>query len=319
MVKRTQTGFIARMIKGALPAASMPRFISPQLATLKSKAPTGDHWVHEIKFDGYRLQIHLNKGKVTVYTRNGHDWTNRFPSIVDALGIPVERAIFDGELLVVHDGRTNFSELQADLAAGKQGRTGFYAFDLLFLDGFDLRKSPQIERKRVLKMLFEETISKARFFIASTWKPTATRCSPRPAGSAGKGLYPRTLTHLIGQTATKPGSKSNACRRGNFQSSGSSRTRPVSPRYTSANGKAKTWFTWARSAPAGLARFPARSGSSSDTVVSPKSKLTKPIRKPRATWIEPLFTADVEFRDITSEGLLRQSSFKGLTKGTGRR
>src|ERR1700710_2098162 len=111
MAKRTQTRFIARMITGALPAASMPGFISPQLATLKSKAPVGDQWVHEIKFDGYRLQIHLNKGKVTVYTRNGHDWTNCFPIIVDALDIPVERAIFDGELVVVYDGRTNFSEL----------------------------------------------------------------------------------------------------------------------------------------------------------------------------------------------------------------
>jgi bifunctional non-homologous end joining protein LigD len=98
---------------------------------------------------------------VTVYTRNGHDWTNRFPLIADAFDIPVERAIFDGEIVVVHDGRTNFSELQADLAAGKQRRMVFYAFDLLFLDGFDLRKSPQIERKRVLKMLFDETNPKS--------------------------------------------------------------------------------------------------------------------------------------------------------------
>jgi bifunctional non-homologous end joining protein LigD len=78
MVKRTQTRFIARMIKGAASSAAMPGFVSPQLATLKAKAPVGGQWVHEIKFDGYRLQIHLNKGKVTVYTRNGHDWTNAF-------------------------------------------------------------------------------------------------------------------------------------------------------------------------------------------------------------------------------------------------
>src|ERR1700712_3545831 len=109
MAKRTQTRFIARMIKGAVPSASMPGFISPQLATLKSKAPVGDQWVHEIKFDGYRLQTHLNKGKVIVFTRNGHDCTNRFPIIVYSLDIPVERAIFDGELVVVHDGRTSFS------------------------------------------------------------------------------------------------------------------------------------------------------------------------------------------------------------------
>jgi bifunctional non-homologous end joining protein LigD len=155
MPKRTQTRFIARMIEGAVPS-DMPRFISPQLATLKSKAPVGSKWLHEIKFDGYRLQIYLNKG-VRIFTRNGHDWTNRFPVIAGAFDIPVERAIFDGEVVVVHEGRTNFSELQADLASGKQRRMVFYAFDILYLEGFDLRKSPQIERKRVLKMLFDET------------------------------------------------------------------------------------------------------------------------------------------------------------------
>ena len=122
----------------------------------KSKAPVGSKWLHEIKYDGYRLQIHLNKG-AKIYTRNGHDWTNRFPIIADAFDIPVEKAIFDGEVVVVHEGPTNFSELQADLASRKQRRMVFYAFDLLFLEGFDLRKSPQIEHKRVLKMLFDET------------------------------------------------------------------------------------------------------------------------------------------------------------------
>jgi bifunctional non-homologous end joining protein LigD len=155
MPKRTQTRFVARMIEGAVPA-DMPGFISPQLATLKSKAPVGSKWLHEIKYDGYRLQIHLNKG-LRIFTRNGHDWTNRFPVIASAFDIPVERAIFDGEVVVVHEGRTNFSELQADLASGKQRRMAFYAFDLLYLEGFSLRNSPQVERKRVLKMLFDET------------------------------------------------------------------------------------------------------------------------------------------------------------------
>jgi bifunctional non-homologous end joining protein LigD len=156
MAKRTQTRFTARMIEGSKPS-EMPGFIKPQLATLKSRAPKGDQWIHEIKYDGYRVQIHLNKARVTVYTRNGLDWTKRFAPIADAFGIPVERAIFDGEVVVIKDGRTNFSELQAELASGRQGAMVFYAFDLLFLKGFDLRGSPQIERKRVLKLLFDET------------------------------------------------------------------------------------------------------------------------------------------------------------------
>jgi bifunctional non-homologous end joining protein LigD len=80
MPKRTQTRFIARMIEGAVPS-EMPGFVPPQLATLKSKAPVGSKWLHEIKYDGYRLQIHLNKG-IRIFTPNGYDWTNRFPVIL---------------------------------------------------------------------------------------------------------------------------------------------------------------------------------------------------------------------------------------------
>ena len=85
------------------------------------------------------------------------DWTKRFALIAKAFDLPVERAIIDGEVVVIKDGRTNFSELQAELARGRQRAMVFYAFDLLFLEGFDLRDSPQIERKRVLKLLFDET------------------------------------------------------------------------------------------------------------------------------------------------------------------
>jgi bifunctional non-homologous end joining protein LigD len=85
--------------------SEMPGFIKPQLATLKSKAPVGPQWRHEIKFDGYRVQIHLNKGKRKVYTRNGLDWTKRFSVIAGAMDIPGQ-AIIDGEVGVIHEGRT---------------------------------------------------------------------------------------------------------------------------------------------------------------------------------------------------------------------
>jgi bifunctional non-homologous end joining protein LigD len=132
----------------------MPGFIKPQLATLKTKAPKGDQWLHEIKFDGYRIQVHLNRGRKKVFTRNGLDWTKRFTEIAGALDIAGE-AIIDGEVVVVHEGRTNFSELQAELAAGRQGRLVYYAFDLLWRNG-DLRKLPQIERKQFLLDLLGE-------------------------------------------------------------------------------------------------------------------------------------------------------------------
>lgn len=139
-------------------------FIKPQLATLKAKAPNGDQWLHEIKFDGYRVQIHLNKGKRKVFTRNGLDWTKRFSVIAGALDIPGQ-AIVDGEVVVINEGRTNFSELQADLAAGKQDRLVYYVFDLLWRDG-DLRKLPQIERKQALSG------------AARSWAPRSTRAMP---------------------------------------------------------------------------------------------------------------------------------------------
>jgi bifunctional non-homologous end joining protein LigD len=139
------------MVKGA--RVPMPGFIRPQLATLKSKPPKGD-WLHEIKYDGYRAQVHINAGRNRVFTRNGLDWTKRFSLIAGALDIPGQ-AIIDGEIVVIHEGRTNFSELQAELAAGKQGRLLFYAFDLLWRDG-DLRKLPQIERKQALFDLLGE-------------------------------------------------------------------------------------------------------------------------------------------------------------------
>jgi bifunctional non-homologous end joining protein LigD len=147
-------GGLFRELRFCQSVSTMPGFIKPQLATLKSRAPKGDQWLHEIKYDGYRVQVHLNRGRKKVFTRNGLDWTKRFTEITGALAIPGE-AIIDGEVVVIHDGRTNFSELQAELAAGRQGRLVYYAFDLLWRNG-DLRSLPQIERKQALLDLLGE-------------------------------------------------------------------------------------------------------------------------------------------------------------------
>jgi bifunctional non-homologous end joining protein LigD len=135
-----------------VPRISMPGFIKPQLATLKMKAPSGDQWLHEMKYDGYRVQIHVDRGKTKVFTRNGHDWTRRFARISEAVDLR-SRTILDGEVVVVHQGRTNFSELQADLAKDRQDRMVFYAFDILFHNGEDLRRKSQAARKEMLKTL----------------------------------------------------------------------------------------------------------------------------------------------------------------------
>jgi bifunctional non-homologous end joining protein LigD len=108
LAKRTQTRFLARTVDG-LEAVGDAGIHPAQLATLRSKTPAGDHWLHEIKYDGYRLQFHLNKGRARVYTRTGLDWIGPSASRRSRpRSIPVATAIFDGEVVVVKDGRTNF-------------------------------------------------------------------------------------------------------------------------------------------------------------------------------------------------------------------
>lgn len=142
--------------KGAKRAA-LPDFIEPCLATLADKAPDSAHWIHEIKFDGYRLQARLDGGKAKLMTRKGLDWTHKFRSIAAAVAeLDAESAILDGELVVeADDGVTSFSLLQEELKSGRQARLVYYVFDLLHLDGRDLRPLPLSERKDALALLIK--------------------------------------------------------------------------------------------------------------------------------------------------------------------
>lgn len=142
-------------IKGAK-KAPMPAFIEPMLATLAAAPPAGSRWLHEIKFDGYRLQARIEAGRVKLLTRSGLDWTKKFGKAVpEALReLAVATAIIDGELVVETDsGASDFSALQADLSEGRDDRFVFYVFDLLYLDGFDLRAAPLVARKQLLAQL----------------------------------------------------------------------------------------------------------------------------------------------------------------------
>jgi bifunctional non-homologous end joining protein LigD len=135
--------------------APFPGFIEPCHPTLREEAPSGARWVHEIKFDGYRTQAHLRGGRPAIYTRRGHHWTQRFRPIADALAeLPANDLILDGEAVVADSrGVPDFGLLHADLAAGRKDRLLYYAFDLLYLDGFDLRGARLAERKHVLAEL----------------------------------------------------------------------------------------------------------------------------------------------------------------------
>lgn len=137
--------------------ATLPQNLTVQLATLTRKPPEGDQWIHELKFDGYRLIARLDKHSVTLLTRNGKDWTRRLPAIRSALEqLTVENAVIDGELVVPRaDGSTSFRRLQQCLGSNKpiQANLAYQAFDLLFLNDHSLVDVPLLERKRVLKEL----------------------------------------------------------------------------------------------------------------------------------------------------------------------
>jgi bifunctional non-homologous end joining protein LigD len=141
-------------IKGAR-AAALPSFVDPQLSSLADKPPFGESWVHEIKFDGYRLQGRVDRGKAKLKTRSGLDWTAKFPTLKKALeALPVVTALFDGEVVVeTEQGTASFADLQADLSDNRSDRFRYYLFDLLHLDGFDLTRAPLTERKAALSRL----------------------------------------------------------------------------------------------------------------------------------------------------------------------
>ncbi|WFU20778.1 hypothetical protein [Bradyrhizobium sp. CB3481] len=172
-------------------------------------------------------------------TRNGLNWTRRFSSIAAALDIPGE-AIIDSEVVVVHEGRTNFSELQAELAAGRQDRLVYYAFDPLWRDG-DLRKFPQLERKQVLLDLLGENGIELPVLYSEHLVGDGQRMFEHAAKLNWEGSSLTGLTPLTVQSAMRTGSRSRLFTRASFRSSALSRTLVGSRRSILENRRAKAF------------------------------------------------------------------------------
>src|SRR5262245_19033336 len=137
-----------------LRAAPRLRFIEPQLASSVDQPPEGKHWIHEIKHDGYRSQVVIERGRARVFSRNGHDWSDRYPGIVRAAAkLGCKSAIIDGEAIVQNGhGASDFDALQSAMRRLPHSII-FYAFDLLHLDGKDLRQKTLLKRRNALKAL----------------------------------------------------------------------------------------------------------------------------------------------------------------------
>jgi bifunctional non-homologous end joining protein LigD len=291
--------------------APMPGFIKPQLATLKAKAPVGDKWLHEIKFDGYRIQAHVAMGRAALFTRNGHDWTNRFSSIATALKLGTLAAVFDGEVVVEKDGRPNFSELQSALASRRSARMIYYVFDLLYLNGLDLRGCGLIERKRLL----EDVLANAKHPI---------RYSEHMVTDGATMFEHACMMHLEGIISKNAEATYRSERNENWIKVKCVQREkfPVIGFIKEIDGISALYLgkevdgelTYAGKVGTGFTRKSSMEVRRRlDPLVTPRARLAKRLKKKEATWVEPRLFADIEYRDITSDGQLRHSSFKGLT------
>jgi ATP-dependent DNA ligase len=142
-------------------AAPLPQWVAPQLTQLVDAAPDGDQWLHEIKYDGYRLHARLDRGAVKLLTRTGLDWTHKYPAIASAVvSLGAKQAYLDGELCGVGpDGITSFSMVQLASDSGNAAALVFFLFDLLHLDGEDVAVRPLIDRKARLAALLSDARS----------------------------------------------------------------------------------------------------------------------------------------------------------------
>src|SRR5499427_10743855 len=146
-------------------ASGPPKWIRPQLTRSVDEAPAGNDWLHEIKYDGYRMHARLDNGKIQLLTRTGLDWSRRYRFTIEALrSLPVKTAYLDGELCALRpDGVPAFSRLQAAMDEGRTNDLVFIVFDLLYLNGKSTAALPLIDRKDRLRALFARPIGRLRF------------------------------------------------------------------------------------------------------------------------------------------------------------
>ena len=190
----------------------LPDFIKPCLATLVEKAPSSDNWIHEIKFDGYRIQARLENGKVKLLTRKGLDWTGKFPTVAAAVAkLRADTALIDGELVSEDaQGISRFSLLQQDLKQGRHDRMVLYAFDLMHLDGADLKPVALSERKTALAKLFGRGRKRGVLRFSKSRPSRAPPCSSTPARWGSKASSRRWPTAPTAPAAATTGSRPNA-------------------------------------------------------------------------------------------------------------
>ncbi|MGY4624496.1 DNA ligase D [Bradyrhizobium sp. USDA 4486] len=302
-------------VGGAIRAA-ISGYIEPCDPTLRESPPRDDGWAYEIKADGYRAQLHVYAGEAKAFSRTGLDWSEQFSSIVAAAAkLKTKSAIIDGEAVVYGGGRLpDFQQLRRELGAKKSDRVRYHAFDLLYLDGYDLRGVAYVERKRLLERLLRtapETFIYVEHVTADGEEIFRHACRLGLEGLVAKRME---APYRSGRQETWLKLK---CKKSEtfpivaFVEKLGAHPRKIASLYVGRRENGK--LLYAGKVRTGYTEISARElRERLDPLIRPGSPLDVPIKKPKATWVEPSVEAEVEFGALTDDGLLREAVFKGL-------
>jgi bifunctional non-homologous end joining protein LigD len=298
-----------------------PRFIAPQLGTLVDTVPSGDEWIFEVKYDGYRLQAIIANGSASLLTRRGNDWTARFPELGRQLTrLKVRSAVLDGEVVVLDkSGISRFALLQESLDTDRTRDLTYIVFDLLQIDGVDLRPLPLSERRSRLERLFK--VSRIR-------PQDSMRLGQRMAGSGSALLRAACRLGLEGVVGKQIDAPYTSGRRPSWvKVKCGYRQEFVVVGFTPPKGgRVGIGSLLLAVQDAGALRYAGRVGSGFDNagLVALRSRLERVERKTSPLtdrpagivgaihWVRPVLVAEVAFTQWTSDGLLRHPVFQGM-------
>jgi bifunctional non-homologous end joining protein LigD len=302
-----------------LPLDPMPDRIEPCLALLKPKPPRGEQWVYEIKWDGYRLAVHIEPQRVRIITRGGHDWTHRFPAIERAAKqLDVATAILDGEAIVVDErGRSDFGLLQQSLGGrgGKRtsGEALFVAFDLLYFDGHDLRQLELSSRRHLLEGLIIDrggVIRLSEEFEADGDRLLELACEHGLEGIIAKDRRSEYRSGRLGDWVKVKCLESDSFVIVGYELSTVARAGIGSLLLAARKGNGLVYVGNVGTG------FNERTAQELREKLD-RLKVTKPPanydgRRKGLVWVRPTLIAEIEYRAWTHDGKLRHAAYKGL-------